>query len=263
LNDNSPSKRILILISFAVLLLLAIISCGTKEKVAFQFDQIKKEAGWTQITENIFVSTEKGVNITLVVSGKEATVIDTGYQVNEAKRIKDYLEKNGIKLKYVIITHLHPDHTANQSMFKEMGAAVYMPPKIENALQLSMGKEKFKIIHTPGHAGNSHFSVEIINHHFLVAGDVITNDWLPYIEGTSATLLGTLKMIQEANYKLIIPGHGELIEAVPTVQRPLIYLEKAKALENEGVHANKPLAEIQQITIEECNRDLSDLREIS
>jgi len=54
------------------------------------------------------------VNITALISGENALLIDTGYK-KHAEEILEELEKRGIKVTDVVLSHYHPDHAAGAS----------------------------------------------------------------------------------------------------------------------------------------------------
>jgi len=61
-------------------------------------------------------------NCYLLISDSELGIIDPG---GEAKKILKEIEKTKAKLKYIINTHNHPDHTAaNEKIKKETGVQI-------------------------------------------------------------------------------------------------------------------------------------------
>ena len=58
---------------------------------------------------------------------KQAAIIDPGYiNDNERNLISDYIQTNDLKLKYVLLTHMHFDHVLALSDIKRMtGAPIY------------------------------------------------------------------------------------------------------------------------------------------
>jgi hydroxyacylglutathione hydrolase len=89
---------------------------------------------------------------------KEAVVIDPG---DEAERILP--EISGLKVRYIILTHGHPDHFgAIDEIKKATGASLLMHPadswffKPDQALnegdEVKFGDIVLKVLHTPGHS---------------------------------------------------------------------------------------------------------------
>ena len=88
---------------------------------------------------------------------KEAVVVDSSYNADELSRI---ITAQNLKLRFIINTHGHSDHTAgNAELQQAFGAKIVTSKqsKILSDLQvddsdvLTVGKIQIKIIYTPGH----------------------------------------------------------------------------------------------------------------
>jgi len=111
---------------------------------------------------------------------KDAAVIDPG---GDEKRIKAFIDKNGLKLKAILLTHGHWDHVSGCKGLKNLtDAPVYAHKDItgtggcETAGELVEGEAfkagslQFDIIHTPGHEpGNVCLHID----NALFVGDLI------------------------------------------------------------------------------------------
>ena len=189
--------------------------------------EMKEEANLNIVNKDIIVSTgsyEK-VNMILVVSGEEATLIDTGNDKKEALAIQSYIQNNHLKLKNIIITHEHADHINNLDMFLEEGVKLYKYSDLQsNDYVMTMGDKTFKIRATPGHFNDQHMSVEL-NDTILIAGDIIATNIRPgkllQFGGTRDTLVKTLEELNKNNYTLIIPGHGDICIGKDIIQEHL------------------------------------------
>lgn len=117
---------------------------------------------------------------------REAAIIDPVRETME--RDLKLLEELGVKLKYVLDTHIHADHiTAAGEIRKKTGAksAVSANAKVDcvdiplaHGQELLLGQRKIKVLATPGHT-NSCMS-------FVFEGRVFTGDAL-LIRGTGRT----------------------------------------------------------------------------
>ncbi len=115
-------------------------------------------------------------NAYIIDKYNEAVVVDAPA---EGEKILEALKKNNLKLKYILITHGHPDHIASVSLLKDKtGAQIVAHEKdmklflkpwnfilvkakpfkpdilIEANEEIRLGKNKFislKVLHTPGH----------------------------------------------------------------------------------------------------------------
>ncbi|WP_268541955.1 hydroxyacylglutathione hydrolase family protein [Candidatus Nitrosotenuis cloacae] len=103
-------------------------------------------------------------NFTYVVEDEdtsEALLIDPSWDLDEINRI---IEKNGLKIKYIVNTHHHFDHTiGNDAMAKQTGAKIvqYKTSEIKHDVDVSegdkikFGNSELAVIHTPGHSKDS------------------------------------------------------------------------------------------------------------
>ncbi|MGQ0605707.1 MAG: hydroxyacylglutathione hydrolase family protein [Candidatus Nitrosotenuis sp.] len=103
-------------------------------------------------------------NFTYIIEDEdtsEAIIVDPSWDLDEIMRV---VQKNNLKIKYIVNTHHHFDHTiGNDTMKKETGAPIlqYKTSTIKHDIEVSDG-EKIKfgnselvVIHTPGHSKDS------------------------------------------------------------------------------------------------------------
>ena len=129
---------------------------------------------------------------------KEALIIDPGFDTkDEAKKILAEAKKHGLKIKYIINTHGHPDHTSGNKFLKELtGAPIliheYDAPKLtgeniptffglrstsppaDKMLRegdiIQVGTIKLKVLHTPGH---SRGGISLLGDDLVFTGDTL------------------------------------------------------------------------------------------
>ena len=94
----------------------------------------------------------------LIESEKEVAIIDCF----DANLVLDFLRKHKATLKYIISTHSHFDHVeVNADLRKSTKAKIVMHKlnkcdlTVDEGDELVLGKEKLKILHTPGHTEDS------------------------------------------------------------------------------------------------------------
>ncbi len=109
----------------------------------------------------------------IVESAREAAVIDCF----DAKIASDYLKNNKLKLKYIIATHSHFDHVESCQDLQRLTKAPIVMHKlnqsdlpVDEGAELKLGKEKLKILHTPGHTADS---ICILANQKLFTGDTL------------------------------------------------------------------------------------------
>ncbi|HXG13906.1 MAG TPA: hydroxyacylglutathione hydrolase family protein [Candidatus Nitrosotenuis sp.] len=103
-------------------------------------------------------------NFTYIIEDEEtseAIIIDPSWDLDEVTRI---IEKNNLKIKYIVNTHYHFDHTlGNETISKLTGAPIiqYKTSTIKHDIAVSdgdkikFGNSELTVIHTPGHSKDS------------------------------------------------------------------------------------------------------------
>jgi len=117
-------------------------------------------------------------------SSKEAMIVDPGDKA-AVEEIEDRVSRENLKVKFIVNTHEHPDHTAANSWAKlsfpdakllmheeaaknlnfwteseigELAGAEYSPQPdgtLREGDELTLGNLTFKVLHTPGHSPGS------------------------------------------------------------------------------------------------------------
>ena len=91
----------------------------------------------------------------------EAVVIDPSWDLD---LVLDIIEKNGLKVKYIINTHHHFDHTiGNDAMIKKTGSKILQHKdstlkndvKVSEGDKIRFGNSELTVVHTPGHSKDS------------------------------------------------------------------------------------------------------------
>lgn len=178
------------------------------------------------IDSNIYIVGDKG----------EAAVIDCG--VN-AKKIYEEANTNGLKIKYIILTHCHFDHVFYTDALKELaGAKVIIHKKdaanldnsdsvfmkrmglsmhvsdpdivVDDGDEISIGGHDFKFIHTPGHTSGS-MCIKVDN--MLFSGDTLFKMSMGRTDlgdGNAEDIHKSLKKLCKLpDDTKVFPGHGE------------------------------------------------------
>jgi len=167
---------------------------------------------------------------------KEGAIIDPG---GDAKRILAEVERLGLKIKYVINTHGHFDHTlANKGVVKATGASLAIhsadaplltqgggafffgmmgkasPPAdtiLEEGQVLTLGQIGLKVLHTPGHSPGS-ICLYSEKEGVLFDGDVLFNMGMGRYDlpgGNGSVLMESIRrLLTLPNETTVYPGHG-------------------------------------------------------
>jgi hydroxyacylglutathione hydrolase len=123
---------------------------------------------------------QHGDNFSYIIAGdttREAAVVDSSFNAGEITRI---LKAENLKLKYIINTHSHSDHTAGnaelRSIFKAKIVAhklskINADLKVGDGDIIRIGKIPVKVIYTPGHTTDG-ISL-LIDNQKLLTGDTL------------------------------------------------------------------------------------------
>jgi len=123
---------------------------------------------------------QHGDNFSYIVADEdthEAAVVDSSYNADEIGRI---LKEHGFRLKYIVNTHGHGDHTAGDEVLRyEFDAkkvahklAVDKPDvAVDDGNVLLVGSVRLKVIYTPGHTPDG--ICLLVNGKLLLTGDTL------------------------------------------------------------------------------------------
>lgn len=153
---------------------------------------------------------------------REAAVIDPAWQPGT---IEEFLRKEKLTLRFLLLTHAHPDHVNAARYFLEKDAKLAITVHkedtflLEDGLQplnplkgeedLTLGRVRLKVLHTPGHTPGSVS--------YLAGGCVFTGDTLFVGECGRADLPGSdpkalrlslLKLAALPDGTTLYPGHS-------------------------------------------------------
>ena len=181
----------------------------------------------TRITApNPGVMTGPGTN-TYLVGEQELAVIDPGPA--EPAHIAAILAAGGNRIRWILCTHTHRDHSPAASQLKQAtGAQILGRPApqaphhdqglvvdriLEDGASLEFDGISLRAVHTPGHASN-HLCYLLERTRMLFTGDHIMQGstvviWPP--DGNMGAYLGSLRQLHELDLAILAPGHGYLI----------------------------------------------------
>ena len=183
----------------------------------------------TKITApNGGVFTGQGTN-TYLIGQEDITLVDPGPNIKE--HIQDILKRGAGKIKRILVTHTHTDHSPaalpiskklNIPMFgrlidreSEWEDETFIPDTVLNHGDLIATKEySLETIHTPGHASN-HLCFYLEKHKCLLTGDHIMDGSTVVIappDGNMTEYINSLKLLEDYDIDYFAPGHGNYME---------------------------------------------------
>ncbi len=169
----------------------------------------------------------------------EGLIIDPGFdRDNEADRVLKRVDQHHLKVKYIVITHGHPDHTAGNGILKEAtGAPILIheldAPKLTDASQslsrlfglrvtslpadrklregdiIQVGRIKLKVLHTPGHSKGS---ISLLGENVVFTGDTLFAGSIGRYDFPDASFKEIMNSIKRLamlpDHMKVYPGHG-------------------------------------------------------
>ncbi len=186
-------------------------------------------------------------NFTYVVEDEdtnEGIIIDPSWDLDQIEQV---IKRNNLKIKYIINTHHHFDHTlGNEGMIKSTNAKIIQHEKSELKHDITVkdgdiiefGNSKLTILHTPGHSKDS---MCLIGDGKLFSGDTlfVGNCGRIDLPGGSAKELyhSLFDVLYSLNDDLILyPGHNYGHSSTSTIgQEKITNLVMQKRTEQEFV----------------------------
>lgn len=148
----------------------------------------------------------------------ECALVDPGW---EYKKLIKICEENKLKIKKILLTHIHYDHILDlKKIVKKTNAAVYVH-KLENLKNknfkvinikdndiINVGKIKIKVLHTPGHSLGG---VCFLFDKKLLTGDTLFVGAVGRVDlagGNEEELIKSLKKLSKLDNDIeVFPGH--------------------------------------------------------
>ncbi len=171
---------------------------------------------------------------------REAIVIDPGFdRQGEAEEVLGVLKENGLKAKFIVDTHGHPDHTCGNGTVKEAtGAPILIHERDADMLSeqgerlaalfgflvnspvadgllkdgdtVKFGQVVLRVLHTPGHSPGS---VSLVGADCVFTGDTLFAGSIGRVDlpgGSGKEMMQSLleKLALLPDRFVVYPGHG-------------------------------------------------------
>ncbi len=220
-------------------------------------------------------------NCGFVVGAEAVAVIDTGGSHAVGSGLKEAIRKVTDKpIRYVINTHMHPDHIFGDAAFaadnpqfighKKLGRALaaraeryvsanrelmgedafagsrVVPPTVavDGTMELDLGGRKLVLeAHPTAHTDNDLTVLDAASG-TLFMGDLLFSVHTPAIDGSIRGWLALLDKMEARPVARVVPGHGPASMPWPAAAKPLIrYLSTVAGDVRKAIKAGRTLAE--------------------
>lgn len=250
-------------------LLFALCALLSSAAFAQQQDWSKVEIKATQVSGNVYMLEGSGGNIGVCVGPDGILIVDDQFAPLADKIVAALGQLNPGKLKYVVNTHHHGDHTGSNANMAGQGATIVAQanvrvnlakdPKVaaaampvitftQGATLYFNGEEISATHYGPAHT-NGDSVIYFKNANVIHTGDQMMTERFPYIDmangGDLDGLIANWKKIiatAPADVK-IIPGHGRLAN-LDDLKAVLAIVEESTALIREKMAAGKILEQL-------------------
>lgn len=245
-----------------------------------------------RVADNVYVFTSElyaQVNAGAVIGPDFSVVIDTLAYPEETLEMRDFVENRlGSRVRYVINTHYHADHSLGNVWFK---GAVVIGHRLARALMDSRGRESLdrarvqsrelrevelllpdvvfdggelnvrvgkrtlQLLSLPGHSPDG-LGVLVLEDRVLFSGDVMMP--LPHlVNGDLDAMTASLKRIPRLKLENVVQGHGEVVlrgEILNAVRSNLNYVACVRREVTRASRRRDPLGYLASVSIEACGK---------
>ncbi len=179
------------------------------------------------LAPNPSMMTGPGTN-TYLFGEREIAVVDPGPAM--LRHIDAILDYAGAPIRWILVTHTHPDHSPGVALLEERtGAEVLGRPAPEGPHQdasfrplrilddgdaLVTDEFRLEAVHTPGHASN-HLCYRHEPSNWIVTGDHVIDGSTVVIDppdGNMRDYLASLGKLRDRQPDALLPGHGDRID---------------------------------------------------
>ena len=224
-------------------------------------------------------------NAGFIVTDSGVAVIDALGSPYQGRRLLASIRRvTQAPIRYLILTHHHPDHTFGAIVFKRAGARVLAHPNramlaaengdddlvadwdrvvgvrelqgfafadtpdipVTGDTTIVLGGRELVIAHQPNAHTVGDLTVWIPDAKVLFAGDLLIEDGVTMVvDGSSAGVLAALERLGAYGARVVVPGHGRMV-ADPTAQIALTrqYLDSTRGAMRQALTDGRPLSRV-------------------
>ena len=231
------------------------------------------------VNKNVSYIEGRGGNIGVIYGEDGILLIDDQYAPLTEKIIEAISNFSSEPIRFIINTHMHPDHTGGNENFGKRGALIVGHENVRSQMKVAgydqtppfvtfskdvnfhINDENIHVFKVPNAHTNNDSFIKFTNANVIHTGDVFRSESYPYIDANNGgSFLGTIEVYEllislcDENTK-IIPGHGKQT-TVQTVKLAIEMLQEIKSRIELMIMEGKDLDEIlrSDISVDYDNR---------
>jgi glyoxylase-like metal-dependent hydrolase (beta-lactamase superfamily II) len=186
-------------------IILLIFSCGESSKAI----EIIQNENWTVVNDRIHIYSTSSVNSTIITSSDKTVLINPGSGKEAFSEIESYCNSEDLVITDVLITNSHRKYSGNIHLYRDLGIPYHSMRNLEGSDQLILGKLTLDIVHLNDYEFGSSVGY-MIDGAIFISGGIIEEE-KPFRRSMDDQELKSLRLMEELELQLIIPGSGHLL----------------------------------------------------
>ena len=220
------------------------------------------------VSGNVYYLEGSGGNIGMIAGDDGVFLIDDQYAPLTEKIVAAVRTVSDQPIRFLVNTHMHPDHTGGNENFGKLGTIVFGHDNVRRQMEISkytqepplvtfsedmtfhINDETVRVFKTPDAHTNGDVFIRFENANVVHTGDVYRTTSFPYIDtnngGSYVGTIAALELLMDVSDDdtKILPGHG-VISNVDEVRDQRDMLQIIRGRVAAAIDAGKSLEEVQ------------------